>query len=532
MSGLLYPEPAAGFITNLLVLRFTNPRLDAIIPTMPPSLRSSKVPILLAAALIFAALLVRLVDITDAPLEVHPTRQMRAALIARAFYYPTNPQIPAEQVEFALQQREQAGVIEPPILEFLTAQLYRLNGAEEPWLGRLISIAFWLASGWAVYDLTSRISSKAGGLLALAYYLFLPFGLRFSRTLLPDPIMVAGSVASLWALYRWQHTRKTSWAAAAGAITGLAILVKSVAGIILILPFAVYILSTIRLRDALKNRQVWLIFLLAALPSAAYYFWGLVLDGRLATQFSGRFFPDLWTDLLLYKSWGKRIILEFGLPAFLLAILGIVLAKDKALRRMLFVWWAGYFLYGMTFAYHIMTHDYYHLPMVPLTAVSLGIAVSAAVEFARQRGWEKPAMVVLALVGIGYTVYGSVSSIRFFNQTDYRQTRQAWIELGETLDRLPDGRVIALTEDYETSLKFYTFRNAGHWPHLGDLNYFELQGSQQSGLEDRWQQTEGAGYFLVADFKELARQPVLAEKLEEFPVILENEFFALYDLQP
>ena len=328
MSGSLYPEPFSRIITNLLVPGFTRLRLDAIIPTMPSSPRSTKATVLLTAAIFLAALVVRLYDVGDAPLEVHPTRQMRAALIARAFYYPTNPEIPAERVEFALEQRRQVGVIEPSILEYLTAQLYRLNGAEAPWLGRLISIAFWLAGGWAVYDLTSRIGSKPGGLLALVYYLFLPFGLRFSRTLLPDPIMVAGSAASLWALYRWQHTRKTSWALAAGAVTGFAILAKSVAGIILILPFAVYILSTVRLKAAIKDRQVWLIFLLAALPSAAYYFWGLVLDGRLATQFSGRVFPELWTDLLLYKSWGKRIFLEFGLLAFLLAMLGIVLAKS------------------------------------------------------------------------------------------------------------------------------------------------------------------------------------------------------------
>jgi hypothetical protein len=170
--------------------------------------------------------------------------------------------------------------------------------------------------------------------------------------------------------------------------------------------------------------------------------------------------------------------------------------------------------------------------MVPLTAVCLGIALSALVELARQKRWEKPALALLALAGIAYLAYGSAASIRFFNQTDFRQTRQALIELGETLDQLPNGRVIALTEDYETSLKFYTFHNAGHWPHLGDLNYYELQGSNQQGLEERWQQIEGAGYFLVTDFKELSRQPALAEKLGTFPIINENEFLTLYDLQP
>ena len=120
---------------------------------------------------------------------------------------------------------------------------------------------------------------------------------------------------------------------------------------------------------------------------------------------------------------------------------------------------------------------------------------------------------------------------RFFNQTDYRLTAQAWTDLGETLDDLPDGQVVGLTDDYETSFKFYTFRNARHWPHLGDLNYYELQGSEQESLEQRWQKIEGATYFLVSDFKELARQPELAARLEAYPILLQDDHFTLYDLR-
>ena len=487
---------------------------------------------ILLAILFIAAALLRFYDLTDEPLELHPTRQLRAALIARAFYYPTNPEISQDKASFAAEQLEMVGVIEPSILEYLTSQLYRVNGSEATWLGRLISISFWLIGGWGVYQLASQISSPTGGILALVYYLFLPFGVRFSRTLLPDVIMVACSVLSLWALYAWQQKRTLAWAIVAGAMTGFAILVKSVAGIILIVPFAVYILSVQPVRKSLRDRHLWLILLLAALPSAVYYYWGLVIDGGLATQFRGRFFPELWTDLLLYKSWGKRIMLEFSLPAFLLAMAGIVTARQKADRRMLFAWWTGYFIYGMLFAYHTMTHDYYHLSMVPLTAVSIAPAISALDSFARRKITSRTATALFIVLGLAFTAYGASSSIRFLNQADFRHVPADLEQLNSTLDAVPKGGLVALTEDYETSLRFYASRTARHWPHLGDLAYFELQGSNPQDLETLWEITDGASYFLVSDQKELTRQPLLEEKLSQFPILSQTEYFTLYQLSP
>jgi hypothetical protein len=496
---------------------------------MKQSLFSRPLIQIMLAVLFLTALAVRLYDISDEPLEVHPTRQMRSALVARALYYPTAPDVTPEQAAAAKDQAAALGVIEPPILERLTVLLYRLAGGEMSWLGRLVSIGFWLAGGWAVYALSARLGSPLTGLVSLSVYLFLPFGLRFSRTLLPDPMMVASSVLALWVLVRWQETRQTGWAAAAGALTGFAILSKSVAGIILIVPFAAYLLAAIGIRSAIRNWQVWLIFLLAALPSAAYYYWGLVLDGRLATQFSGRFFPDLWTDLLLYKSWGKRILIEFGLPWLAAGLIGIALGSEKAHRWLLLGWWAGYFGYGMLFSYHIMTHDYYHLPLVPLMAVSIAPAL-AWVEARATGKWRTITAIGMAALAVGTVVFGADRQVQFVGEEDYRQTRQAYEALAAALEDLPDGRIIALTEDYETTFKFYTFRSAAHWPHLGDLNYYALQGSDPQDPGRLWARTEGFDYFLVADERELVRQPDLAAQLASLPVVFESGGLRLFAL--
>ena len=81
-------------------------------------------------------LAVRLYDITDPPLDFHPTRQLHSALIARGMYYQNLDDIPDWQRERAVDQWKAEGLIEPQIMEHLTAFTYRIIGA--PKLGRRV----------------------------------------------------------------------------------------------------------------------------------------------------------------------------------------------------------------------------------------------------------------------------------------------------------------------------------------------------------------------------------------------------------
>jgi hypothetical protein len=497
-----------------------------------PSAVSNKLfnPTLWLVILLLLAAALRLFDISDEPFELHPTRQFRALIIARGFYYPTADNIPADKVEFARAQAGQVGLIEPSILEFLTAQLYKLVGGEVTWIGRMIPITAWLLGGLAVFALSRQIGSNLAAFISLSYYLFLPFGTGLSRVLMVDPIMTAGTAASLWALYLWSQRQETRFAVIAGLLTGVTILLKSVSGIILIVPFALFLLTAFPIKELLKNRQVWLIFLLAALPSAAWYYYGLVIDGRLKTQFKGRFFPEIWTDITFFKSWGVRIIREFNLLAFGAALFGFLLAKSKPLRLLLFGWWAGYFIYGMVFAYYTWTHDYYHLPMVPLTAVSLAPTIVFLENLLKNKSEGRWAAIAAGGICASMVIFGGMKSIQFLSETDFRDTRAGLEQLGGEIASLPPGTVIGLTNDYETSFSFYTFQNAVHWPTTGDLNFRELQGSSETDFEQRWQLTDDAAYFFITDFSQLEKQPLLAERLVNFRLVSETEIFSLYEL--
>ena len=59
---------------------------------------------------------IRLYDLTDLPLDFHPTRQLLSALKARGMYYQNLQSVPAWQRQMAVHQWKLEGLTEPPII--------------------------------------------------------------------------------------------------------------------------------------------------------------------------------------------------------------------------------------------------------------------------------------------------------------------------------------------------------------------------------------------------------------------------------
>ncbi|MCL4824230.1 MAG: glycosyltransferase family 39 protein, partial [Anaerolineales bacterium] len=124
--------------------------------------------------LFVTAAAIRLYDLTDLPLDFHPTRQLFSALKARGMYYETLADAPADQRAFAIQQGRLRATIEPEILERLTVFTWKFTG-EQLWVARIYSSLFWLLGGIFIYLLARDLFSKDGALFAAAFYLLLPY---------------------------------------------------------------------------------------------------------------------------------------------------------------------------------------------------------------------------------------------------------------------------------------------------------------------------------------------------------------------
>ncbi len=489
----------------------------------------------IVVALIFAVGIgVRLYDLTDLPLDFHPTRQLHSALIARGMYYQNLETAPDWQRELAVRQWKAEGLIEPQILESLTALTYRLAGGDYLWIPRLYSILFWTLGGVALLLLALDLAGGMGAVIALMFYFLSPYAVQASRAFMPDPMMVMLMIFSFWAATRWLRSMNNNgrgswgWAVAAGILTGIAMLTKSVAGFFLLFIWMGLVLTGPGLKRAIKSTQVWVIVFLAVLPSIVYYLYGTLVVHLLQGQFSLRFFPQLWKDPAFYLRWLGEVKGVIGFGWLLTALLGSLVVRNRTLRAGLLGWWIGYVIYGMVFAYHISTHDYYTLPLVPAAALGIGSAGEALLARMRSSSrWLQAAAALVLLAGIVFPAYDARTTLK---KADYRSEATAWKRIGSQF--APEDGVVGLTSNYGASLEYWGWRSITVWQYAADVSMRELAGQTIDFKSEFTNKTAGNDYFLITNFGELDKQPALKEILaQNYPLIRQEADFWIYDLQ-
>ncbi|NJN43488.1 MAG: phospholipid carrier-dependent glycosyltransferase [Anaerolineae bacterium] len=346
------------------------------------------------------ALGIRLYDLTDPPFDFHATRQFRSAVIARGIFYAGLDHVDPQLRDRAIAQWESEQQLEPSLLEWLTALTYHLPGGEALWKARLLSSLFWVFGGVAIFALVNEMTTFTAALVSSMVYLFLPFGVIASRSFQPDPMMVMFTVVAVWQIYRWHRTRAWRNAIWAGAFAGVAILSKAVA----LFPIGGAAIALVLFdrdwKSVLRDIQVWAIGLLALSPGAVYYVYGIFIAGFLQGQAKQSFLPSLWLDPNYYLRWAKLGVEVVGVSTLILVLVGIFFWKRKTERVFLLGLWVGYGTYGLAFPYHIMTHDYYQLPLIPIVAISISPVIDLAARWlAATRSRLVPIAIAALLMG-------------------------------------------------------------------------------------------------------------------------------------
>jgi hypothetical protein len=471
----------------------------------------------------------RMIDLTDAPLDFHPTRQLRDAIVAHSIYYQLNPPADTYLQEQATALRNSVAELEPPILDSIVAVGYLIAGGEQLWIARIITSLFWVAAAVPLFDLARRMTSRGAALLATAYFLFLPFAVQASRSFQPDPFMVAWIVLAMYAAYRWSESREWKWAWTAGLAAGLAILIKVVAAYLVIGFMAAVVLAAFGLRDALRSKQVWAMALVSVLPAFGYYLLNI-------GDTSGSYFQN-WVVALLplafvpsfYVLWINMLSGLMGGASLAASALGVFIAEARG-RWLLIGAWAGYIVYGITLPHQTTTHSYYHIQLVPIIALSLAPLFQLLVRrIARlPRPWPALSGVVLAatLLFAAWTVRSTLLGV------DYRDEPSYWQRIGEVVPR--DGNTIALVQSYGHLLNYYGGRKVDLWPIAAELKLAGLRGNTPADFQAFFaERTAGMQYFLITAFNQLDLQPELKDYLEaHYPVYQEGDGYLIYDLEP
>jgi hypothetical protein len=479
--------------------------------------------------------LLRLIDITDPPLDFQPSRQLRNSLVARDIYYSLLPSATNAQREQTSIFANSVGQYEPPITESIVAVTYLFTGGESYAAARVWSTLFWLAAGLALFDLMRRAVSPWAALLGLAYYLVLPFSVQASRSFQPDPLMTAAFVIGIYFLYRWSEDltpgpsperrgeQSWKWAILAGVFLGFATLVKIVIAFFAGGAAVALVLFTLK-KEFWKSKQVWTMAALMVVPSLIYY---VLLNQGRSTEY---FFA--WTVTLLnlitstdfYTKWLAFIGSLFGLTVIFLSIAGALLSTSR-LRWLLIGLWIGYLFYGLTLPFQMYTHSYYHIQLIPIVALGLAGALSPLLERAAARAPAgRVAVAVFIAAIIGYQAWAARSVLI---AEDFRHEPVFWKGVGEVIPT--DADVIGLTQDYGFRLMLWGWRKVSLWPLSTDLS--ETRGGAQDAEGDFLSLTEGKEYFLVTAFGQLEKQPDLKSILDQYPVFAEGDGYVLYDLR-
>lgn len=487
---------------------------------------------LMAAALLFVVVLgvgLRFLDFTEPPLDYHPTRQLRGAILARGIYYQLSPNADPERRAQAIDLTRTEPRYEPPILEAVTAAGYLVVGGERPWVARLLSISFWLAGAALVFALARRMTSIDGALVALAYMLLLPLGVEVSRSFQPDAMMVMLLVGTAYSLLRWSRGGGLKWALAAGGVAGLTVLVKGRPAPIVGVMMAFTLVGSYGLRRVWRETEAWAIAVPAVGIPAVYYLgvMGRGTVGLVSTYSTG--LMTLLAEPSFYIRWLDFLDQLLYLGFIFIGAASVALFKGRE-RTILLGWWVGYGLYGMLLPYTIYTHDYYNAPLIPLVGISL--APAAALIFDRLRHVSWPWQGFALLVVTGALLHQAWIVRSGLLGTDYHSEPAGWIKMGRELPE--SGDIVALTHDYGARVAYYGWRRVRLWPTTYDFEFYQLQGRNRGQDFDREfeQRTEGAEYFLVTLMGELERQPALKEKLySEYPLIHGGQAYLLFDLR-
>jgi len=493
------------------------------------------------------------------------------AIIARHAYLASLDETPAWRLEVAERNMRNENMLEPHILEGMAVLGYRLAGQEALWIPRALSACFWLLGAGLLYRIALRLTSQGGGVVAVTLFLFMPFAILASRSFQPDPLMVFLELAGVLALMRFAERECMSRLLVAAAVCAAAVFVKPVCLSLLLGVYGVASWCRHGLLRTLTNRYTWTLALALGGP-VAFYAWK-VLSGAgasdLGSQAEGSIVPALLLTTSFWRGVLAMLARVIGVVPLLLALAGLVLTTERRPHTgSLAGMWLGYALFVMVFSYHTHTHDYYHLQVIPIAALSIGsiAAVGLGMFVLPSGAWRRRALAglllcvgVLAASALGLVAFlsrphavaphwgkpvaevvGAACGIprkfvAYVRPESIGMSAQVAVAraVGEAVNHT--AHTVFLGEDGGEPLIYLGEFSGVRWPAHGNLWKSRLLGEEVPSAAERLsrmlRQEPELEYFVVTDFGDLARQPELEQVLAGYSVASRGSGYTVYSLR-
>ena len=350
--------------------------------------------------------------------------------------------------------------VEFPIYNFLQGFLYKSLGilTLEEW-GRLVSISASMFSALFLFLIVKRRFGVWAAFLSLIFFLFLPYNVYFSRTILPDPSMVMAILGGIYFFGLWldqidrKDRKKWLYFSVSLILTSVSFLLKPYA-LFFTLPIVYMAFEKFGI-GLIKKWQFWVFGIVSVIPLFLWRWWMLSFPEGIPSsnwlfnegniRFKGAFFYWLFGERI------SRLILGyFGLPLLILGFLRLHLKKDL-LFLLSFV--GASLIYMTVIARGNVQHDYYQILIIPSICIAMGIGGSFL---------TKPIQEVNKYVYYSVFLVCTIFSIMFswyYVRDFFNINNPSIIVAGKAVDRLtPKDAKIVANYNGDTSFLYQTKR--------------------------------------------------------------------------
>ena len=425
------------------------------------------VPRVVLFLILFLAIDQRIGRINQWPMQFHPTLQYENAITARWIWFHLRSE-PLSSEEQRWLDSWHGRLKAPPALEFLTALTYLVDNHERPWVASIFTSAFWLLGGLFLLDLSRRAwGGRVGAMASLSFYLLAPFAIVVSRSFQHEAFLAFMFLSALWVLVRSEAPRSWRGTLLAGVVCGVSALAKP--GIVLLPLLGAYValsVQMIAIRRTVLSLRTWTFAILAGLPSAGFAL--VFFSGE-----SHQLLPHLLLQATFYRWWGWNVDRVIGWMPVLCGIAGAVV---MALRRRSFLGLGllvGYVAYALVFSYANMTHDYYLVPLLVITAVCLGGLVEAVMPAITRIGISAATTEAAAAVAVLATGLLTVGTTSVLPPVEDAAQARSYREIGAALGF--GSSVLSLSHAYGYALMYHGSLATHWWPNAGDKWYEGLR---------------------------------------------------------
>ncbi len=329
-------------------------------------------------ALMLFGLIIRLYGLGLPLNDVYDTRQGLTAMVSRNFYENNFnilfPQIDNQGLPGYYAQEFQ-------IYPLIVSILYIFFGIQE-FLGRLVSIAFFLGSAFLLFKLTKKFFDTKTAFFSIFFFIISPLNVIISQTFMPEPAMVFFSIASIYFFSNWADKGGKKNYSLAAFCTAMAFLVK-ITSMLLIFPLF-FIAWQKYGKKIFLQPKLWIFAFIALTPLILWIMQSNYLAINFPTSYLGAFYgQDKFLDIETIKSpqfyqniFNSVVGITLTPIGFALCLFGIFLKFKERRAKVFHFWLLGVLLYFIIVGKGNMLHMYYQLPLIPIAAIFVGLALS------------------------------------------------------------------------------------------------------------------------------------------------------------